>query len=460
MADQLRRIELRLGASSTVESEVKWLASIIGRADKKPVEILEIHGVGDGPNPETELFKLSEAYEQLSQRLGARLLLSSNRVLANQQEQAAQVAQYLQMNGNFRSVPQKRISELSIRNLNLGVRLKLINPRINFAPSGHIDHVSVVHVHERCAVNGFLSNERLEQGVTIKLEELNDKKCEMTKLRINLAGRDFDGVLPALRSMFVQQDPFSGHFRLLLELSEITYSAVRAFNYVGNAGVGRSYETLMKDSEGRDRLLSLSMLPMSSDGYLMLARRSSFMTTGANKFAPAVAGNLELRDRLGLKVDRDEFGFPDPLAALAREAKEEMDQIVSSDEIQVIGFSEFASQEEVNTWVLLTSVLTEDSAERFVSRSRHADQIEGAWETTGEFLAIPNPKDRRSALETIRWAINSPDVTPPVALSFLALSIPYLWLRGKTTILSLEEEISDLLTREPVSYPEGCRTDF
>lgn len=460
IAEQYRRIDLRKGVPPTVEFEIKWLTLILNPSDRDNLKILEMHGVTDCSNPEIELYRLSEAYEKLSQRLNARVLLTSNRVLANQQEQAALVSKYLQMNANFRSAPQKRINPLWIENTILGTKWELINPRINFSPSSHIDHVSVVHEHERVGVDGFALREVLEPGVTTTLEKLDSNKCELTKLRINLAGRDFDGVLPARRSMYMQQDPFSGHLRLLLDLSEITYSAVRVLNYVGNVGVGRSYRRLENESKDKDRLLSLAMLPMTSDGYLMLAKRSPFVTTGANKYSTAVTGNLELRDRLGLKVDRDEFGFPDPLAALAREAEEEMALVVDRNSIQVIGFSKFSSHEEVGTWVLLTSVLVQDSADRFVARSRHADQIEGAWETTGEFLALLGPRDRITAVETIRWAINTKEVTPPVTLALLAMSIPFLWVKGETTISKLESEISALITDEAVPRPAGSISDF
>lgn len=459
-AGRHRKKSLGSEESSTVEYEIKWLTEIVDKHGNSPTKILIMHGITDKFPPEVQLYKLSAAYDSLNQRLSARALLSSNRLLVNQQEQAKEVAQYLHLNANFRSIPQKPLEILSLKNSNLKTAYELHNPRINFAPASHIDHVTVLHEHERRAIVGFPSRTEAEMGVKIIQEELDDKKDELAKLLKHFEGRDFDGVLPALREKFIQRDPFSGHLRLLLHLSEITYSAVRALNYVGEAGVGRSYEHLVSGPEGVDRLLSLSMIPVTSDGFLMLARRSSFVTIGAKKYAPAVNGNLELRDRLGLAVDRGEFGFPDPVAALAREAKEEMAQIVERGDVQVIGFSKFICPEEVSTWVLLTSVLVADSADRFVSRSRHADQIEGAWETTGEFLALPNPNNRQSALEMIRWAINASDVTPPVCLAMLAMSIPYLWVKDETTIPSLEHEISSLITSDEVPRPKGTISDF
>lgn len=88
--------------------------------------------------------------------------------------------------------------------------LDLINPRINFSPSYQFDDIGVIHDRRRIVVKN-VSNKNL-----MELESVNRKELKL--------------------------DPFSGHLRLLLEISEISYSAVLATHYVGSKiGAGRTH---------------------------------------------------------------------------------------------------------------------------------------------------------------------------------------------------------------------------
>lgn len=445
------------GEKPTVQTEIKWISDVAGDSDSSWAGPFELNGVSHLSSPSAQLYALSEAYDRFSTNLKVHILFSSNRRVSEQQELASQMARYLKMNANFRSSRPKEFVKLKVEIPRLRVDLEMFTPRLSFSPSYHVDHVAVIHKHERILVPESTALASAQRDKT-RAKPIQLTRRESERLSSRLSSRTFDGVLPALHAPRLQLDPHSGHLRLLLELSEITYSAVQAMNFVGEAnGVGRSYDELIKKSNGMDRLFTLAMVPVSTDGYLMAAQRSSHVGVGKLKFAPAVNGNLELRDRLGLSVDRDGFGLPDPLSAIAREAKEELGLNVEVSDIQILGLDKFSYAEEVGTWVLTTSVLTKNSAKEIVEMSKRADQIEGAWETTGDFLALPLPRNQKSAEELVKWAINSSELVPHLILAILAICLPFLSSNTDTTTESLKEKIASLRSDEFIPMPTGTR---
>ena len=433
----------RSGEQPSIQHEIDWLSKIAKRFDRDWTRPLELNGITSPPFPAKQLMDLSYAYEEFGKRLRAQVILSSSPLMLEQQQLASTMAKYLKLNGSFRASKFRDPDALRFSFQTPSMTLDLINPRINFSPSYQIDDVGVIHDRRRMVVKNFSNKELMD------LEPIHRKGFELDPLKVieldppegielspteyqTLAShfasdRAFDGVLPALHAYHLQLDPFSGHLRLLLEISEISYSAVLATHYVGSKiGAGRTHKQLLEQSNKGDRLLTLSLLPVTSDGYLMAAQRSMHVGVGKLKFAPGVNGNLELRDRLGLKVDTDQFGLPDLLSATVREAKEEIALDIVVNRVQILGLGRFSYEEEVNTWVLITAAVTEHTSDQIVEISKLADQTEGAWELTGNFYRIPIPQDPERAEEIIRWAIHSKTIVPHLVLALLTICLPVL----------------------------------
>jgi 8-oxo-dGTP pyrophosphatase MutT (NUDIX family) len=457
------------GELPSVQREIDWLTKIAKNRSSSWAGPIERKGFTNEPSTiEAELSKLSDAYGQFAKALSVQFLFADNLVVQGQLKIAQRTSEYLRINSNFATNHHKEIVKLSLEIPKSEMNLELLNPRLNFNPSFHIDHLSVIQKRQRIVVKDLPSRRLAEVDGVEPLEIVldADERRTLTKL---VSGRTFDGLLPALHDMHLQVDPLSGHQRLLLELSEINYSAVCAMNYPGNRGVNRSQEDLESPAHDYDRLFTLSMLPISTDGFLIVAKRSMHVGVARGLYSPGVNGNLELRDRLGLTVDRDRYDLPDPLLALAREAKEELGLDVETKEIQILGVGRFSYPEEVGTWVLLSSAITKHTADEIVELSKLADWTEGAWETDGEFLAIPVPTNRRDAQRTIRWAINSTDFVPHLTLSLLALCLPFLSIRddgkSKTERISpehgsldwFERELSIMITNRRCAPPRGTR---
>lgn len=459
----------RKGEHPSVQREIDWISELATSSTAKWTGPLERKGFTNKPEGvEVELYKLSVAYGEFSKALSVQFLFSENVVVQSQLKVASKMSEYLRINSNFATNRAKDLVTFNLEIPKLEMELELFNPRLNFKPSFHIDHLSIIQKRQRI-VPANLPSRKLADVDRVEAIEIAIDSDEEAALLELLSGRTFDGLLPALHDMHLQVDPLSGHQRLLLELSEINYSAVAVLNYPMGRGVGRSRERLKLTSHENDRLFTLSMLPISSDGYFIVAKRSMHVGIARGLFSPGVNGNLELRDRLGLTVDRDSYDLPDPLLAIAREAKEELGLEINPREIQILGLGKFSYPEEVDTWVLLTSAITKHTAKEIVELSKLADWTEGAWETDGEFLAIPVPTNRQSAESTIEWAINSKKPVPHLTLSLLSVCLPFLSIKeGKElkpggvpsdhgSVKWFERQVSSMITKREIARPKGTK---
>lgn len=467
--DEFSKLSARTGEKPSVQREIDWLSKVAKNRDKCWEGPLERNGfTRQQVEVESDLFKISKSYEDFAKSLSVQFLFSENLVVQGQLLVALKMSEYLRINSNFAAKPSKELVIFNLEIPKLEMALELFNPRFNFNPSFHIDHLSVIQARKRIVIANLPSRKLAEADQVEPVEIVLEGTEEAALLKL-ISGRTFDGLLPALHDMHLQVDPLSGHQRLLLELSEVNYSAVCAMNYPGVRGAGRSRESLEKTSKEHDRLFTLSMVPISSDGYMVIARRSIHVGVAKGLLSPGVNGNLELRDRLGLTVDRDQYELPDPLLALAREAKEELGLKTKTKEIQILGVGRFSYPEEVGTWVLLTSSIAQHTAQEIVELSKLADWTEGAWETDGEFWAIPVPTNRKSAESTIRWAINSIELVPHLTLSLIAICLPFLSIKegrelekGGTppnhgSLEWFERKVSAMISHRKVARPKGTR---
>ncbi len=459
---------VRSGVEPSVQREIEWLTDISSKFDSNWVRPLELNGLVISDTPAQQLFELSDAYEQFSKSLRAQVILSSSALMREQQKLASRTARYLKLNASFRLSKFRDPDALTFKFKAKNMNVELITSRIDLAPSRQIDHVAVVYKRIRTVVNGFYDPGLLARDdVGLKridlptVEVLPEDEVEVPP-KILSSERDFDGVLPAMHKYHLQLDPFSGHLRLLLEISEISYSAIVVTHYSKSiGGYGESFRDSPQNVEPIDRLITLSMMPLSSDGFLLAAQRSAHVGVNQLKFAPGVNGNLELRDRVGLKVDKDEFALPDMISATIREAMEELALPVKGNRVQILGLGRLSSLEEINTYVLLTLAPTDRTFDQILAASKHADLTEGAWELTGKFYKIPFPKDSQEAVALIHWAKYSDVIAPHFVLALLAICLPFLslelseGLKANEILDYWQERISKLAAQPADPLPPG-----
>ncbi len=435
------------GARSSILSEIEWLSVQANSRDSNWVRPIELHGITrkvdlESYTPASQLEALSRAYLQLSQFLRAQVLLNSNQLMVEQQEFSFLMARYLDVNAKFCANTLLDPDVHKIKIVIPKMKLELFNTRINFAPRYQINHVAMIHhKNDRLVVKNLPNiDEWKSEGKKHQFLEIDGPELSRLSSKFS-SGRSYDAVLPALRNHHLQLDPASGHLRLLLEISEINYSSVIANHYVGDeGGIGYTAEQLVESATKfmERRLITLSMLPVSCDGYLLLAERSDHVGVEKLKLQPGVVGNLEFRDRIGIKLDVDEFGEPDALIATAREAKEELGLDVDPGKLQILGLGKFSSEIEIETWLHMTVAQFPLTFNEMIEISKQADLTEGAWEFSGKFVKIAFPKTSKDATDLIAWAIHSDATTPHLVLTLLSLCLPILSQESKKKLSEFE----------------------
>jgi len=434
-----------------VEGELEWLDQV-ALAAGRPAAVT-VHGLG-GP-PHEDLRRLADGYRALSRRLRSRGLLGGGTapLLADVSDVAERTAALLSTHAAFARpgrTPGPDDAGLELRAAAGRTRVELHNLRTSAGPGSGIDGLAVSHVHERVVVAGSLMQELCaEDGVRAVVLPLTAEEAAISDER--LSGKFFDGALPSLRGAHRQRDPSSGWTRLHLVLAEAAYSAVVATHYTGTRGVGRTAAEL----RGEAALLTLSCLPVTVDDRVLMVRRSANVMTDRGRWAPAVNGNLEMRPRFGIAVDRDENGIPEPLRAIAREAKEELGITVPARDLEVLGTALFDSDQEIGTGVLLTTVPLGLTAQDVVARSRFADATEGRWENQGEVLAVPVPRDVAARDALLAWTLTTADHQPHLTACLVALSYPHLMEGAGGDPDAVHHHLGLLAERDNAGIPAG-----
>jgi hypothetical protein len=249
---------------------------------------------------------------------------------------------------------------------------------------------------------------------------------ETTLAEVAGQAHGYDGTLPALVAHRSEKDNLTGQRRLHLSLVEISYSAHRVI----------SAPRFSDDS--LPRTLTLSMMPITADGFLVLARRSAGNSYYANSWGPGVNGNLNMPVRQTGYGDADEDGLPDLLAALGREAIEELGMTVDQRHIHVHGLARIANAKEVGTWILLTTGRIPMTLDELRSQTRFALPLEGRWEVGSQLLAVPLPRTESAGQEALAWAWSNDDVMPHAAAVLAgycsaegaSMETPRSWNRG------------------------------
>lgn len=238
----------------------------------------------------------------------------------------------------------------------------------------------------------------------------------------------FDGVLPRWHGpgFRLETDRITGRQKLHLCLSETTYFAFRATQVPAAA-------RLAGQDAGCSRLLTLNLLVIDEHDVVLLVRRSDYVVH-AGRYTGTVSGNAELAPREGLQADLDGHGLPDPLAALAREAREELGLDVTATQAQLgtLGVIEVSGETELGTHILVATARVPGHARDFTVDRAAVDPIEGLWEIGDQFMTADLGaalRDRDAGERFVSWLRTSPELTPNGSGSLLLLLTTRLELR-------------------------------
>ncbi len=270
----------------------------------------------------------------------------------------------------------------------------------------------------------------------------------------------FDGIIPRLTDWRVERDPRSGRQSMHLSLAECTYGTVVLDHYPQSLTSGPGPRPVTGSRVG---LLTLSAVVLTACDHLVFVRRSEFSHSHARQFGPAINGNLEFFDRRGLSRDLDADGLPAPLAALAREGREELGLDLTPGQISLTAVGRFTVPSEVGTHLLSGLAVLDLDLRGLLLAIRHADPVEGSWELGGSLLAVPFPRTESSIDETISWITGSPELTPHATLSGLGAiavhgNLRQVFARAATSRGSQEPVPRPDWVREvPLAEPQSVR---
>ncbi len=164
-----------------------------------------------------------------------------------------------------------------------------------------------------------------------------------------------------------------------------------------------------------------------------------------------------MRRRLGIELDRDQDGLPDPRRALAREACEELGLVIAATDIRTVGMATFDWQDEVGMTALLTTCEVTATAVEVAKLSATADVIEGRWEHEDDMLAVPVPKTLADVETLLAWTLTAEDHMPHLVAALVAVC--HQWLVEEygdkpERVLAYLQRLAD---RPPTPPPQGAR---
>lgn len=408
----------------------------------QPQGSLVMDGLGHCSREES-LRRLGASYQSYAARLRSRpnFGAGSAPIMTAVATVAESLASELEQHAEFTPVDGPFSAPLVVTTANAEIELRHLRSDGN--PRSGIHSASVRHVRERWVVPGTIGEKiAIADDVQVhRLEVSHDVRETLTR-RFG-SPYSFEGVLPTLLHETVEVDAASGRRRLHLTVGEIAYSAVVAGKYLGS------------DSRGElPKLLTLGLLPVTADNYLLITQRSDTVGVAAGMWSPGVTGNLELRGRLGVAVDRDQFGRPDVLQAISRELREELGLEMRHESISVLGVAEFTSRSESGTDIVLTAAKLSAGTSDLPSFFHSGDALEGSWEMADVALGVPYPKTYDDKVRLLRWTMHDPTHVAHLSASLFALVWPTLVPSSASDAERLE--LMELIAKGgPADQPDG-----
>jgi hypothetical protein len=367
------------GAPYNLATEMEWLCKLYDTS--LPIVM------SDNFINREDLQSLSTGYERLAGRCRARLIFGAkgNDIISQQAHIADQAAALLQQS----SLQIVHDSSSALETIDLrdhGSYIRLMYAEINM----------------ECVVSPHPSRQP-------RVPEVLRRDSQPAKPR-------FDGILPLLLRHQIELDEGSGRTLLHLGIGEIPYSSLLARNTSWDPRNSEPPPSVEQHA------VSLSVIPVTSDGFVLLSRRAPAAGSYAGRIGPYITGNAELRDRRGLSADRDEFGIPDLLRAACREGKEEVGLSLDPDQLKILGLAQIWSQEDTGIYALLLSATLSMTAAEVVQLTRYSDPVEGAWEIGSEIYAVSLWKDGQSIRDVLHWITSDEEIIPQAVACIVALA--------------------------------------
>lgn len=264
-----------------------------------------------------------------------------------------------------------------------------------------------------------------------------------------VAQHEFDGVLPALRSVRLQVDRRTGRMRLAMSVIPMRFSAIKRAHFFGPSQwreIADSLDPLVPRVACRDTseagnlkgnvdgsgagLITCAFMPVTRDGYLLLAERGAGAGAHEGVFGPAVSGNMDLSPRGDSRPDRDADLIPQFKRAIAREAMEELGLAVRPETVVITGLCRFTSATEANSFLICSTAMLPHRLDELPDQFVNADLGEGRWEVGERLLGIqlPTPEmnidEANTRLEELMsWLWSTADLPPfATASGWMALA--------------------------------------
>ncbi len=367
------------GAPYNVATELEWLSRV--SRGTYPVTFAD---PADDPRFPEAMRAVADAYQRLASRCRSRLLVGArgSELVSRQAEVAESAAQALRTHSsNTAYLRTDHVEILDLRARGAFVRLLYADENMD------------------CAVSPFPSR----------------MPAVPETLSADSSRPRFDGILPYLLAHRLERDRESGRTRLHLAIAETPYSFLRSLNVGWNPDAPEPPRPVARHA------ITLAMLPVTSDGKVLLSRRAAGAGSYPGMVGPYVTGNAELRDRHGVLADRDLHGLPDLLGAVCRESHEEVGLQLRPTDLRVLGLAQIWSPEDTGIWCLLTTSALPISAAEVSGLTRFADPVEGSWEVGHEVYALSPWRSPDGPDRLLQWAAGQPDLVPHAVACLAAL---------------------------------------
>lgn len=231
-------------------------------------------------------------------------------------------------------------------------------------------------------------------------------------------GRSYDGLLPWLTDARMERDVTNGRARLHLAVAQTSYYQFRGVNQARLASLGETPDHLPATG-----LLTLSCIPVDSEGNLLLTRRDLALEHRPGAVNSFATGNVDLRSRRRIAVDVDAAGVPDVTSAVVREMREETGTSVSLADVYVVGLSQVWSHQDRGTWVLSFSTQLAHPWREVARTFRKGDPVEGSWEVGQHLLVLDLPRALDDAAAVFNGLASQPDIVPHVLANVAAIAV-------------------------------------
>ena len=260
-------------------------------------------------------------------------------------------------------------------------------------------------------------DKRDEYERPIRYFSVEPRIAEKVRQRLEQPGI-FNGYLTRTLGYSIERDLRDGRYRLHLRLGETTYGA-----WLADHNVSRLAGVTTEESEPQGlivRQMAVAVIVRSCDDRLILIQRAGHTDVHQSNLMPTANGNIQLNDAPFTVADLDEFGVPDPLAAMLRELREETGLEVERDQLAVLGLGSFdLPRNERGTHLLVALANSTLTTEEIVAVARRNAFTANGWETGAMLHAVRIDKAHEHPKAAQSYARFAPNLAPHARLALL-----------------------------------------